>query len=629
MNIAPSLHQMLRETASTLKHSGDTFLIYKQDGKWHEISYGQFLEKVNALSAWLVKHGFKKGDRLALILDNCPEYLMMDQALMQIGGINVSIYPTLPEHDIEYIIRDSGSRGILAGSPFLLKKVIKAATNCPDLLHIISLFDRSKLHQSEARVVTWDEILVEGQQVLPSVKNQIESLLSQVGHHDIASLIYTSGTTGVPKGVILTHLNFLSNAWMANAMVTSLSPKDRYLSFLPLSHVYERLATNYLSMRIGAEIAFAQSLETIAANIQEVKPTLMTTVPRLLERMRERIIRNAESAGGLKAKIFHWAVATGANHRNLLEQGKKPSFIDNLKFKIADRLVFSKIRERLGGRLRMVISGGAALPQHVGEFFGNVGVKAMEGYGLTETSPLVSVNEYHRQVYGTVGRVVPGVEVAIVADDGRFITQQTFESFNPNFESDEGEIWIKGPSVMKGYWNKPEETKAVLDLNGWFHSGDVGKFFKGNLKITDRIKNMLLSAYGKNIYPTPVENAYLQSPKIDQIFLIGDKREFVTAIIVPAKEEVMDAFKLNEAFFNENDLFIRNQDIIKWIGVDVKKFSNQLAKYERVKNFAVKRTPFSIDLGEITPTLKTKRKVIEQRYADEIEALYVGVEEVD
>ncbi len=349
----------------------------------------------------------------------------------------------------------------------------------------------------------------------------------------------------------------------------------------------------------------------------------MACVPRLLERIHDKAMKNGTAAGGAKAHIFLWALKTGQQYREVLESGNKPGFLLSLQQKLAEKLVFSKIKEKTGGRLKFMISGGAALPKNIGEFFGNLGIKILEGFGLTETSPVMAVTEYHRQVYGTVGRVIPGIEVGIQdVETKEFITVQNHDSFNESFECGEGEVVVRGHCVMKGYWNKPEETAQVIDKEGWFHTGDVGRFFKGNLQITDRIKNMLVNAYGKNIYPTPVENTYLKSPKIEQIFLIGDKREYVTAIVVPSRETLQETFNLKDAFFNESDAFIRDETIVNWVDDDIKHLSNELAKFERIKHFMVKRNPFTIEDGEITPTLKAKRKVIEKKYADAIEELY-------
>lgn len=628
MKYPNSLHQMLRDTVSKTKHLSDTFLLQKIDGKYQPFTYGEVIDRVNAVSAFLLENGYEKGDRLAMILDNCPEYLVFDQALMQIGCVNASIYPTLPENEIEYIICDSGSKGVLVGNPFLLKKVLKALDNCPEVRHIFINFDKANAKSDDPRIIALQDIFSSGKDLYFQKKDDIEKVFQSVTPQDLASLIYTSGTTGVPKGVMLSHENFMSNVIMAKTQVGSISDKDRYLSFLPLCHVYERLATYYLGTYVGAEIAFAQGIESLSNNMVEITPTVMTTVPRLLERVKERVIKNAESKGGLSKKIFYWALKVGETVRVKKENKQWVNPILAIQHKIAATLVFKKVRARMGGKMRLLVSGGAALPQHVGEFFGNLGIKALEGYGLTETSPLMAVNLEERQVYGTVGPVVPGIKVGIVnVDTGTFNTIQSSESFDESFESPEGEVVVKGPSVMQGYWNKPEDTAAVIDKEGWFHTGDVGKFYKGNLKITDRIKNMIVNAYGKNIYPTPVENIYLKSNKIEQIFLIGDRREFITAILVPSQDELKEAFGMKNDFFEQDEAFISDPEIVKWMGQDVRKLSNEVAKFERIKNFIIKRKPFSIEDGEITPTLKTKRRVIETKYADAIEMMYEGVTE--
>ncbi|MHB1278185.1 MAG: AMP-dependent synthetase/ligase [Bacteroidia bacterium] len=628
MNLPTSLHQMLRDTIRHTKDAQDTFLMQKIEGTYVSFSYGQILDRINSVSAYLVEHGFTNGDRLAIILENCPEFLIFDQALLQIGCVNASIYPTLPESEIEYIIKDSGAKGVLVGNPFLLKKVLKAVENCPDVKTIFLNFPRVNAKSDDPRLIALADLFILGKDLYLKNKADIEALFQSVGPKDLASLIYTSGTTGVPKGVMLSHENFMSNVWMAKTTIPSISKNDRYLSFLPLCHVYERLATYYLGIYVGAEIAFAQSIESLSANMAEVQPTVMTTVPRLLERVKERVIKSAESKGGLSKKIFYWAVGIGEAIRVKREQGKWINPLLAVQHKLASVLVFKKVKARLGGKMRLLVSGGAALPQHVGEFFGNLGITALEGYGLTETSPLISINLEEKQVYGTVGAIVPELQVGIIGkDSGDFYTIQTRETFDPKFTCEEGEIVVKGPSVMMGYWNKPEDTAAVIDKDGWFHTGDVGKFHHGYLKITDRIKNMLVNAYGKNIYPTPVENIYMKSSKIEQIFLIGDRREFITAIIVPAKEELKEKFGVNDAFFEDADPFIREEEMILWMNEDIRKLSNELAKFERIKNFVLKRKPFSVEGGELTPTLKSKRRIIESRYAMEIEELYEGVTE--
>lgn len=625
---------LLRNVVSNVHDENTTFLIHKVQDKWEEISYKEVLHKADAISSYFLEMGIKKGDRLGLIIENSADWVYYDQGIQQIGGVNVSIYPTLSENEIEYILKDSSTRTLLVGNPFLFRKILKIANNCPDLQRIIPVFDEYEKHLSNtglnAGVIGFNSLIQEGERNIGLYKKEIDKTRDAVLPSDLASLIYTSGTTGTPKGVMLTHSNFVQNVKVCLDQIPVIDKEDTFLSFLPLSHVFERTATYHVCCAKGGKIAFAQSLELLAKNMAEIRPTVMSCVPRLLERIHDKAMKNGTAGGGAKAKIFLWAIAIGKECREVKEAGKSLNILLTLKQNIAEKLVFSKIKEKTGGRLKFMLSGGAALPKNVGEFFGNLGIKILEGFGLTETSPVMSVTEYHRQVYGTVGRIIPGIEVAIQdVETKELISVQTHKSFDENYECAEGEIIVRGHCVMKGYWNKPEETATVIDSENWFHTGDIGRFYKGNLQITDRIKNMLVNAYGKNIYPTPVENTYLKSLKIEQVFLIGDKREYVTAIITPSKELLQETFGLNEEFFQATDPFIKEQEIIDWLNDDINKLSSELAKFERLKAFIVKRNPFSIEEGEITPTMKVKRKVIEKKYEDKINEMYLQNVEAD
>jgi long-chain acyl-CoA synthetase len=625
---------LIRYLVKHIHPDTNTFLTQKVNDVWEEISYRQALEKIDAISAWFLDIGIKKNDRLALIIENGPDYVYYDQALQQIGAVNTSIYPTLTETEIEYILNDSEAKTIICGNPFLFRKVIKVANNCPELIRIIPAFDDFEKYIEKttlnAGVIGFKEVISCGLTLNEKYRSAINIAREAILASDLSCLIYTSGTTGTPKGVMLTHHNLVENVRVCLIQIPIIGENDVFLSFLPLSHVFERTATYHVCLYTGSKIAFAQSLELLAKNMAEVKPTVMNCVPRLLERIHDRAMKNGTSGGAIKSKIFLWSLEIGRKYRIAVQDGKTPGIILKNQHKIAEKLVFSKIKERTGGRLKMMLSGGGALPKNIGEFFGDLGIKVLEGFGLTETSPVMSVTEVHRQVYGTVGRIVPGIEVAIQNVDTKHIyTIQTHESFKPDFQSEEGEIIVRGHCVMKGYLNKPEETAAAIDPEGWFHTGDIGRYYKGNLQITDRLKNMLVNAYGKNVYPTPVENTYLKSPKIEGVFLVGDKREYITAFIIPAKETLQEAFNLDESFFEKPDLFIDDKEIINWIRQDIKKLSHELAKFERIKNFKVKRNPFSMDEGEITPTLKPKRKVIEQKYAGAINEMYLVEAEAD
>ncbi|MDN3580678.1 AMP-dependent synthetase/ligase [Mucilaginibacter flavus] len=623
----------LRNVVANIHPESHSFMLHKVKDTWVEISYAEALARIDAISAWLLELGIQKGDRLSLIIENGPNYVYYDQALQQIGAINTSIYPTLTENEIEYILNDSGAKTIIAGNPFLFRKVLKVANNCPELIRIIPAFDDFEKFSDKlslnAGVVGFEQVIKEGLHVIDQYRPAIKAAREAILPTDLSCLIYTSGTTGIPKGVMLTHHNLTENAHNSLIQIPYVTKDDRFLSFLPLSHVFER-TIYHIAILKGSQIAFAQSLELLAKNMGETQPTILCCVPRLLERIHDRAIKSGTSAGGIKTKIFLWAFEVGKKVRHIQEAGKAPGAILKAKHGIAEKLVFSKIKEKTGGKLQFMVSGGGALPKNIGEFFGDLGIVILEGFGLTETSPVMAVTERHRVIYGTVGRIIPGIEVAIQNVETKEIYSiQTHDNFKEDTQTEEGEIIVRGHCVMKGYWHKPEETATVIDSDGWFHTGDIGRFFRGNLQITDRLKNMLVNAYGKNIYPTPVENTYLKSPKIEQVFLLGDKREYITAIIVPGKEGLQETFGLKNEFFEKPEVFIDDKEIVDWISQDIRKFSHELAKFERIKAFKVKRNPFSMEEGEITPTMKAKRKVIEKKYAADIDEMYVGEVEAD
>lgn len=623
---------LLRNVVENIHKPTETFLIHKKNADWEEISFETTLERADAVASFFLDKGIVKGDRMGLMIENSPDYVYYDQGIQQIGAINVSIYPTLSEQEVTYIINDSGIRAILIGNPFLYKKVTKIAENCRNLEYIIPVFaDYQKIALPEgmkAEVIPFSTLLESP--VSEEKRVEITRIRESLRPADTSSLIYTSGTTGTPKGVVLSHNNFVQNVRVCLQQIPIIDETETFLSFLPLSHVFERTATYHVCCAQGCKIAYAQSLELLAKNMAEIRPTVMSCVPRLLERIHDKAIKSGTAGGGLKAKIFLWALDIGQEYRGEKEAGRQPGLILSAKKAVAEKLVFSKIKEKTGGRLKFMLSGGAALPKNVGEFFGNLGIKVLEGFGLTETSPVMAVTEYHRQVYGTVGRVIPGIEIGIQnVETKEIINIQTHETFQEDFECAEGEIIVRGHCVMQGYFNKPAETAEAIDKDNWFHTGDIGRFYKGNLQITDRLKNMIVNAYGKNVYPTPVENIYLKSPKIEQLFLIGDKREYLTAIIIPNKESLQEEFQLTESFFQQPQLFIEDKEIVDWMAKDIKKFSNELAKFERIKNFKIKRNPFSIEDGELTPTMKAKRKVIESKYAANIDEMYQEEVEAD
>lgn len=616
-----SLHQFFTNAAYNIHQPSKPYLFAKEDGKWESYTYGDILEEVNQLCSWFMEIGLEKGDRVAMVVENCPEYYMIDQSLQKLGLVNVSIYPTLTSEETAYIINDSGARVIFVGNAFLLKKFKKVQSECPTIMKVVLMPDN--LEADGEMFLHFNSVRVEGQKLIAKNEKAIEARFDAVTPDDLATLIYTSGTTGMPKGVMLTHYNFMSNCYDAKELCPAITKDDLYLSFLPLSHVFERMATMYLSTYIGASVAFAENIDKVAQNIAEIRPTLMAAVPRLLERVHDKVYKNATEQGGIKAKIFVWALGVGDQYRKTKDAGKMVGPVLSLQRSIAEKLVYSKIKQKMGGRLKMFVSGAGALPVHVGEFFANLGMKVQEGYGLTESSPFITVNEFERQVYGTVGRVGPRQMVAIQnIETKQIIAVQTYDSFDAQFASEGGEILVKGPNIMQGYWQKPEATAEVFDADGWFHTGDIGRFDRGYLKITDRLKNMLKTSLGKNIYPTQIENVLLRSQRMEQVFIIGDKKEFLTAIIHPNMEEMKSAFGGRKDYFESADPFIQDEEIKKWLLEDIKRLNEGLAKFERIKDFIVKREPFSVEAGDMTITLKIKRKIVMEKYNDQIEAMY-------
>lgn len=615
-----SLHEFLINAATNIHRPDHVFMMEKKGSAYVDITYQETFKHIQDWAAYLYSIGIRKGDKLAIILENCPEFIYFDQALQKLGAVNVSIYPTLTAEETAFILNDSDSKAVLVGNPFLLKKFQKVEKDCPNIQKVFTAFDGPS---NTDKIIYVETLKQEGAKLWPQLQSEIDQILPSIQHNDLAALIYTSGTTGVPKGTMLSHYNFMSNCYDAIDLCPSINKDDRFLSFLPLSHVYERMAGYYLPTFIGAQIAFAESIEKVAQNFMEAKPSIMACVPRLLERLESRIKANALGKGGLSAKIFLWSLHMGEKVRIKHEIHERIGPILKLKHAIAEKLVFSKIKAKLGGRLKLLVSGGGALPQHVGEFFGNIGIRCQQGYGLTETSPFVTVNEFERQIHGTSGRVAPRQEVAIQNIDTKaIITIQTYNSFKPDFASEEGEILCKGPNIMLGYYNRPDETAIVMDNEGWFHTGDIGKFERGYLKITDRYKNMLKTSLGKNIYPTPIENTYLQSDKIEQIFIIGDKREYVTAIVIPKEDALKDFLSLNGLSMDDATDVIEDASVKNWLQDDMKRLSQELSNFARVRDFMVKRKPFSVESGELTVTLKQKRKIIEENYKVWIEKLY-------
>ncbi len=581
--------------------SGRPFLMAKREGKYQPISYAEVRRRVELTALGLASLGISRGDRVSIIAENRPEWVYADQGIAALGAISVPVYPTMTAKQNEYIFNDAGVRAVIVSNQFQLSKVLKTLDAVPSLKHIIVM--NENVGASEPGVMSFSKLQELGEEFERRNPAFFDESRRNVRPDDLLTLIYTSGTTGNPKGVMLTHANLCTNIIDA-ATCIDIEENDVLLSFLPLSHSFERMAGNYTAMACGATIAYAESIETVQANLMEVRPHVVTTVPRLFERMHSRVMKQLDAAPPQRRKIFFWALDVGKRYA-AARKAKRFDPVLRLKHLVADRLVFRKLREKLGGRIKFMVSGGAALPKEFGEFFEAVGILILEGYGLTETSPVISVNRIDRYRFGTVGQPIPNVEVKIAAD---------------------GEILARGPNIMKGYWNLPEMTAEVIDTDGWFHTGDIGEMDSdGFIRITDRKKHLFVSSGGKNIAPQPIENLFLSSKYIEQFVLIGDRRMYCTALVVPDFEALKAYAAENGIGPLHNHELIRHPEIHALIERDIDQLQKDLANYERVRKFILLAKPFTIEDGELTPTQKVRRKVVEEKYAELIERMYQGI----
>ncbi len=576
---------------------GRTVLQVKRLGKYQEISWEQLIEQVEQIALALLDLGLKPGDRAAILSENRPEWVAADLGILSAGGVTVPIYTTLTSEEISYILKDSQAHFIFVSNPELMAKLVPLQERMN--LKVI-LFD-APYRVSGPRVWWLGELLGLGKTAGPEARATLEERLRQVKPDDLCSLIYTSGTTGPPKGVMLTHDNFLSNC-RAVREVLPVTKEDLLLSFLPLSHVFERMAGYYFPLSVGGQIAYAENMETVATNLLEVRPTMMTAVPRFYEKLYARIQEQILLAPAVKRKIFRWAESVGRRRAQRLLNGRAvpPALV--FQHRIADRLVFSKLRTHLGGRLRFFVSGSAPLSRELAEFFYAAGILILEGYGLTETSPVISVNRLDRFRFGSVGIPLPGVEVRIAED---------------------GEILTRGPHVMIGYFNQPEPTKEAIDSEGWFHTGDIGTLDADRfLTITDRKKDLIKTSGGKMVAPQNLENALRRDPFIADCVVIGDRRKYLTVLIVPTLSKLVSFAKSRGLAHEDPAALVRHPQIVELFQEKVERLNQRLASFEQLKKFTLLAEPFTSAGGELTPTLKVKRRVITERCAAEIEAMY-------
>jgi len=603
------------------KYSGTGKTIFARkpgpNEKYETITWDQVSKDVEKVAAYLLYRGVKPGDRVAILSENRYEWVIVDLAIQITGAINVSLYTSLPPAQCEYILNDSGAKTFFVSTGIQLKKAVQVFDNCPELEEVIA-FDSPKVKKfAEPEYVhLYADICNKGESVYDEHKKEIKHRSNQLSPESVSTLIYTSGTTGNPKGAMLTHHNIVSNVKAAHKHL-NIDETDRALSFLPLSHSFERTAGYYAMLAGGAEIYFAESVDTVSRNMVEASPTIMMSVPRLFEKMYNLITKSIEEGSAARQAIFDWALDVGRKYAS----GKR-GFV-SLQKAIADKMVFDKLKQRTGGRIKFFVSGGAALPSEINQFFSWSGLTLIQGYGLTETSPIMCANTPDDTVPGTVGTVISGVTVGIQSlEDNSIIAEVSGEDYPTNVTSDEGEILCKGPNVMKGYWKNEEATKEMIDADGWLHTGDVGRFVDGRLQITDRIKHMIVNAGGKNIYPGPIEDLFKTSKWIDQLVVVGEGQSYMAALIVP-DFEVLEQYAKDQGWaYNSTEELLKKDEVKEIYKKEIRSISNELASHEKIRDFRLIANEFSVETGELTPTLKVKRRVINDKYGHLIEDIF-------
>jgi long-chain acyl-CoA synthetase len=587
-----TLSQLFQNTCRTYRK--DDLLMSKQEGRYVPIPTAEFEARVRHLSSGLRELGLRAGDKVVIFSENRPEWVMTDFAVLCAGGITVPIYTSLMPEYIKYIINDSDAKIVVCSNRDLWLKVEAVRKDLPEVRHYIMIDE-----EAPAGIMTLGEVAGRGRAAAEGNPGVFDAVAAAVKPDDLASIIYTSGTTGIPKGVMLTHGNFVSNSKALDAVVEFIHT-DTILSFLPLSHVLERMTT-FSFLYKGASIAYAESVDTVAENLMEVRPTIMISVPRLFDKIYAKVMDNVLTQSPLKRRIFFWALRVGKKYggRKLRKEPISPALA--ARRTLAGKLVFSKIVEKTGGRVKFFVSGGAPLSKDVAEFFYALGITVLEGYGLTETSPVLTCNTFEKLRFGTVGAPVPGVEIKIAPD---------------------GEILARGPNVMKGYYKKDAETREVM-VEGWFHTGDIGYMDPdGFLVITDRKKDLIVTAGGKNVAPQPIENLLKANPYILNAVVVGGSRKFISALVVPDFDKLETYAKANGVTFRDRAEICGKEEIRDFMLAEVNRSTPDLASYERIKKIALLDHDFEIGAGEMTPTLKVKRSFVEAKYKSVIDSLY-------
>ncbi len=593
---------------SVEKHSDLKAQGWNDNGEWKTRTYAEFSDAVRAVANGLLSLGVKRGDRVAIWSKNMPQWAEVDFANQTCGFATVPIYDTLTGEKGAYILNNSGSKVLFVQNDEILQRILEVRDSLKSVKHFVVLEGEG----SGEGVHTLQALYDAGREYAAQKPKRIEELMAKVEPDDLASLVYTSGTTGDPKGVMLTHRNLASNAWGATSLL-EFGPGDVLLSFLPLAHVFERAGGHFAAYGRGATVMFARSIDTLTEDMGVVRPTIMMSVPRLYEKMHGRILDGVKKSSFLKRFIFSWALEVG-HAANVYRQRNEP-MPRSLQRKLdrANKLVFSKLQQRVGGRLRFFVSGGAALSREIEQFFWAAGLPIYSGYGLTETSPVSNVNLPTASRFGSVGKTIPGVEVKI--DTSEWPSQRT--------DVVEGEICIRGPNVMQGYYKNDKATKEVFDKDGFFHTGDVGFIDDdGFLFITDRKKEIIVMSNGKNVAPQPIEGQLKLQPHIGQACVIGNDRKYISALLVPDFDSLKD-FALRNGIPN-GDLasLVADQRVVSLFEQEVEAVNKTLSRYEQIKKFWILPVDWTVESGELTPTLKVKRRIVDEKFHDLIQKLY-------
>jgi long-chain acyl-CoA synthetase len=579
-------------------------LRFKQDKAWVGMTAERLLGRVRDVALGLYSLGIRRGDRIAILAESGPLWSITDYAVLSNGAVSVPIYPTQPPHQVEYILRESKPKLLFVSTARQMKRVGEALRHFPDL----RIVPFQPIADGE-NLIPFSSIEERGARLGNEQPELYEAISSDVLPSDLASIIYTSGTTGEPKGAMVSHSNITFNA-IASGMFLDIESGGVMLSFLPLSHIFERMVL-YLCLHRGVQINYATGIETVAADIQDVHPTLMSTVPRLLEKIYARMQKNAADGGSMKKRVFDWSLQIARRVAQYSTRNEPLPPLLQFQSEIADKLVFARLRDAVGGRIRRMVSGGAALPSELALVFTGAGIPVLQGYGLTETSPVIAVNTLKHNRVGSVGRPLPGLETKIAED---------------------GEILTRGPHVFQGYFNKPDETAAAFtdepaESERWFKTGDIGVFdADGFLFITDRKKDLIKTSGGKYVAPQMIEGMINQCEFVEQAVIVGDKRKYVSALIVPDFERLRAWAKDQGIAASDKQGLIADRRVIDMIKAEVNRLTRELADYEKVKRIGLLAEEFTIDGGELTPTLKVKRRVVEEKYGGLIESLYSGGE---